>query len=172
MNRQTLNIAVLFVAMLLAQVIICNHVLLFGVAVPLIFVYFIIRMPMSMSTNVLLTLSFLLGLAVDICSDTPGVNALACTLTAALKKPVIYAYIQHDDRMKEIIPNVLTLGIADYCKYMLTMVGVFCFLVFSIEYFTFAAVKEIIVLTLGSGLLTFLLLLGLDSLLTVRRNRH
>lgn len=170
MNSNPLNIFVLFVAITAAQVLICNHILLFGVAVPLLSVYFIIRMPMSMKVSLLLTLSFLLGLAIDIWSDTPGLNALACTLVAGIKRPALYAYVQRDDRVKETIPNIATLGLGTYCKYMLTMIGIYAFLVFSIEYFSFADVKEIVILTLCSSLLTFLLLLGLDSLITVRRH--
>ncbi len=157
-------------AIMASQVLICNHIILFGVAMPLLSVYFIIRMPMSMKMSMLLTLSFLLGLIIDIWSDTLGLNALACTITAGIKRPALYAYVQRDDRVKEIIPNIATLGLGNYCKYMLTMVCIYSLLVFTIEYFSFADIKEIIILTLGSSLLTFLLLLGLDSLITVRRN--
>lgn len=156
---------------LLAQVLICNHIVLFGVAMPLMLVYFIIRMPMDMNASLLLTLSFLLGLLTDICGDTVGVNALACTITAALKRPAFYAYVQHDDRMNQVTPNVATLGMATYCKYMLTLVAIYALLVFAIEYFSFADVKQIAVMTAGSSVLTFLLILGLDSIITVRRQR-
>lgn len=172
MDKRIIHIAVLFVTILLAQILIFNHILLFGIAAPLVLVYFIVRAPIDMGTNILLTLSFLQGLAVDICSDTPGLNALACTLTAVVKKPVFYAYVQHDDRMKGITPNILTLGLADYCKYLFTITGIFSFLVFSIEYFSFADIKEIFILTLGSTALTFLLLLGTDSLVTIRHDRR
>lgn len=172
MDKRVIHIAVLFIAMLLAQVLICNHILLFGMAVPLIMVYFIVRTPIDMNSNLLLTLSFLLGLAVDICSDTPGLNAFACTITAAVKKPVFYAYVQHDDRMKEVTPNILTLGLADYCKFLFTMTGIFAFIVFSVEYFSFADFKEIILFTAGSTLLTFIIILGTDSLVTIRHDRH
>lgn len=93
-------------------------------------------------------------------------------MTAVVKKPVFYAYVQHDDRMKGITPNILTLGLADYCKYLFTITGIFSFLVFSIEYFSFADIKEIFILTLGSTALTFLLLLGTDSLVTIRHDRR
>ena len=162
MDKRIIHIAVLFVTILLAQILIFNHILLFGIAAPLVLVYFIVRTPIDMGTNILLTL----------CSDTPGLNALACTLTAVVKKPVFYAYVQHDDRMKGITPNILTLGLADYCKYLFTITGIFSFLVFSIEYFSFADIKEIFILTLGSTALTFLLLLGTDSLVTIRHDRR
>lgn len=59
MDKRIIHIAVLFVTILLAQILIFNHILLFGIAVPLVLVYFIVRAPIDMGTNILLTLSFL-----------------------------------------------------------------------------------------------------------------
>ena len=42
MSRELIYYAILFVAMLLLQALICNHIVLFNVAVPIIFIYFII----------------------------------------------------------------------------------------------------------------------------------
>lgn len=172
MGKTAIHLFFLFVSMFLIQMLICNHIILFGVAVPLVFVYFIVRAPMNLNRNVLLTLSFLLGLSVDIVSDTPGVNALACTLLAMLKRPVFFAYVQREDRVLDIIPNIVTLGPALYCKYMFTLVGIFCLLVFSIEYFSFADVQIIVLMAASSSLLTFVLLLGVDSFVTYRKSKR
>lgn len=168
MSKEAITFTLLFVTVVLAQVLICNHIVLFGLAVPIVFIYFIIRLPMSMSTNWLLTLSFLLGFTVDIFSDTPGVNALACTLLAIAKRPALYAYIPRDDRTKDIIPSLSTLGPGVYAKYLITMVGIFCLLAFSIEYFNFASVKDIAIMAASSTLLSFVLLIGIDSLVLVK----
>lgn len=91
MARQIINTLILFIILVLAQVLIFNHIMLFGVAAPIVFIYFIIRLNMSVSFNALITLGFLIGLFVDICADTLGINALACTLLGAVKKPVLLA---------------------------------------------------------------------------------
>lgn len=168
MNKDLIFYILLFIVMVLVQVLICNHILLFGVAAPLVFVYFIIRLPMGLSTNWLLTLSFILGLTVDIFSDTPGVDSLACTLLAIARRPVFYAYVPRDDRTKDIAPSLSTLGPGTYAKYLVTMVSIFCLLAFSIEYFNFANVREIVVMAGSSALLTFVLLLGIDSLVVTK----
>ena len=168
MNKDVVKFAVLFVVMLLLQVLICNHIAIFNVAVPIIFIYFIIRLPISMGQGWLFTLSFVLGLVVDICADTPGVNALSCTLLAALKKPVFYAYVPKDDKTKDITPSITSLGIATYCKFLVTLIGIYCVLVFSIEYFNFADVKEVVILSASSCLLTFITLLAIDCLIITK----
>lgn len=151
--------------LILVQVLICNHIMLFNVAMAFIFIYILISLPMNMNTNYLLTWAFLAGFIVDLFSDTPGVNALSCTLLAMAKRPVLYAYIPKDDRTKDIEPSLSTLGFAVYGKYLFTMVAIYCFLVFAIEYFSFAGIKEIVILAGASTLFTFVLLLGIDSLI-------
>lgn len=171
MHKEILTYSVLFIVMLLAQVLICNHIALFNVAIPFIFIFFIIRLPINLSLNWLYTLSFLLGFGIDLFSDTLGINALACVLLAAVKRPVFYAYVPKDDRTAAITPSMATLGWATYTKYLLSMTAIFCLMVFSIEYFSFASVKDILIMTAASTLLSFLLLVGLDSLIFNRRER-
>lgn len=169
MNRAFIVYAILFPVLILAQVLICNHIMLFDVAVPFIFIYFIIRLPIGMSKNMLFTLAFLTGFFIDILSDTPGVNSLASLILALLKSPVYYAYIPRDDKTKHLIPCIANLGWEYYSKFMGTMTLIYCFLTFSIEYFNFAGIKEILIMTAGSTLLTFLLLYGIDSLVNIER---
>ena len=164
MSKEILKFALLFILMLMAQVLICNHIAIFNVAVPVIFIYFIIRLPISLGNGWLFTFAFLMGLCVDIFSDTPGVNALAATLLAALKRPVYYAYVPRDDKTVNLIPSISSLGVSAYCKFLVSMIGIYCVLLFTIEYFNFADVKEIVILSASSTVLTFITLLALDCL--------
>lgn len=172
MNKTVIHIIVLFLTMLLVQVLIFNHVVLFHVAVPVVFIYFIIRLSTGVSQSMLLTLSFLIGLCVDIFSDTPGVNALCCTLLAGVKKSVFYLYVQRDDMNKDIIPSISRLGIFDYSKYLLTMTAIYCCLAFFVEYFSFANFKEIAIAASSSTVLSFILMLGIDSLIITPRAKR
>lgn len=165
MPRSYMMYAILFVVLVLLQVLIFNHIALFNVAFPIIFIYFIIRMPISMNQYVFFTLAFLLGFIIDIFSDTLGVNALSCTILAGIKQPAFYAYVDRDDHSNKIIPSVMTLGLTTFAKYLITMVTIYCLLVFTIEYFSFADVKELVVLVVSSTILTFITLLATDLLI-------
>ena len=164
MGNSILRYILLFILCVLAQALIFNRIILFHVAVPMVFIYFIIRLPINLKLGYLLTFSFLIGLIVDIFSDTPGVNALACTLIAALKNPIYYAYMSKDDITMRLTPGVATMGMLEYSKYMLTFVVIYCILAFSIEYFSFADVKEIAILSGASSVFTFIILLAVDCL--------
>ena len=165
MSKSILQYILITAVLVLAQVLICNHIMIFNVATLFIFIYVIINLPLSLPTGWLLTWAFLSGLIVDIFSDTLGVNALACTVLAMVKKPVFYAYIPKDDRTKDILPSLSSLGFSVYAKYLLSMTAIYCLLVFSIEYMSIADIKEIAIMSAGSALFTFLILIGLDSLL-------
>lgn len=155
----------MFPLLILLQVLICNHIMLFHLAVPFLFIYFIVRFPIGFSQNLSMTLAFLLGFLVDLFSDTPGVNALACTLLAALKPTVFYAYVPRDDKTKRIEPSISSIGWQNYSKFLITLSAIFCLLEFGIEYFSFASIQDIVLMTLCSTVLTFLVILGVDCLL-------
>lgn len=165
MDKDVISNLGILLCLVVIQVLVCNNIMLFNIAMAFVFIYVIIRLPIDMNVNWLLTWAFLSGLTVDIFSDTPGVNALACTLLAMLKRPMFFAYVPKDDRTKNIIPSLSSLGFAVYGKYLFSMVTVYCLLTFTIEYFNFADVKEIVIMSAASAALTFLILLGIDSLL-------
>lgn len=171
MNRYV-GYLILLIVLVLAQVLICNHIMLFNVATIFIFIYVIISLPMDLKTDWLLTWGFIAGFLVDIFSDTPGVNSMSCTILSMLKRPALYAYVPKDDRTKNIIPSLRNLGFSVYGKYLFTMSILYSVLVFTIEYFNYAAVKEIVIMSVSSAVITFMVLLGLDCLIVSRREKR
>lgn len=57
MSKTSLQFILLGIILVLAQVIVFNHICLFNVAVPMVFIYLIIRLPITLSTNWLLTIA-------------------------------------------------------------------------------------------------------------------
>ena len=168
MSGTILRYTFLFFLCIIAQALIFNGSVLFHVAVPIIFIYFLIRLPINLKLPYLFTLAFLLGLIIDIFSDTPGVNALACTLIAALRTPIYYAYMPKDDTTSRLTPCVSTMGIVEYSKYLLTFIVIYCVSAFSIEYVSFADVKGIVIMSAASTAFTFVILLAIDCLIPVK----
>ena len=69
-----------FVGLILLQVLILNNVHIAGVATPFLYVYFILKFNSGTSRNELMVWGFCMGLAIDIFSNTPGMNAAATVL--------------------------------------------------------------------------------------------
>lgn len=157
--------------LVLLQAVLFNQIHLFGVAIPLVFIYVILRFPVAMSTAWVLTLSFFLGLVVDIFSDTPGMNALACTLVAFLRRPVFSLYLPHGNEYTSETPSLRTFGMWLYLRYALTMTFLYCLILFVIESLTFFDPLYMLLRVVCSTILTFVLILCIDSLGRQREKR-
>lgn len=164
MNNSFLHYATLFVVLTMAQII-CSKMVLFNVATPIIFVFLILRLPTSFSQNKLLTLAFFMGLLIDIFNNTQGMNALSCTVFAALRRPVLNVFVARDDDLNPI-PSSEMLGTEIYLKYMSTMVLIYCTLLFSIQAFTLYNFWLTLARILASSVLSILLIFGIDTLLS------
>ncbi|MEF2644340.1 MAG: rod shape-determining protein MreD [Paramuribaculum sp.] len=167
------NIALIFwsIALILLQALVFNHVCLFGYAVPFVFLYILVKLPLNMSKEWLFTIAFFVGLIVDIFSDTLGMNALACTLTMALRRPVIRLYVAREDELTDPRPGLRTLGTFTFIKFVLTVSLIFCTFIFFIESFSTLGLVRVLLRIGASTLLTTLLIVGIDSL-TIRKREE
>lgn len=172
MSKITLQFILLGVILVLAQVIVFNHICLFNVAVPMVFFYLIIRLPITLSTNWMLTIGFFLGLIVDVFSDTYGMNAIACTVEAMMRRPILRLYVPREEDLARPEPSMYSLGTTAYLKYILTMTLLYCTLIFVIEAFTFFNPIQLVLRIVFSTILSMVLMLGIDSLMTPRSEKR
>lgn len=172
MTRTALNFILLFIVLVLAQAVIFNHLVLFGCAVPLVFLYLLVRLPMSISPTAMLSIGFLLGLSVDVFSDTPGMNTIACTVTAFIRRPVFHFFAPHEDDIMTIQPTSETMGMPAYIKYLLSMVAIYCVAVFTVEAFGFFHPLILLLRAASSTVYTFLLLYAIGSINLRSTHRH
>lgn len=172
MTKQIIQFSILFVILTFVQVLVCNNISVFNIATPFIFIYFLVRLPITISTNWMLTLSFLSGLIVDIFSDTQGMNALACTLLAVARNPIIRLYVPRHDEITDTVPSIKSLGIAVYMKYLISMILCYCSIIILIEAFTFHNLLFSVLRIVCSTLLTFVLILGIDSIVNTKHEKR
>ena len=172
MNKTALQFTVLGLILVLLQVTVFNHICLFGVAVPVIFIYLIFRLPVTLSLNIVLTISFFLGLIIDVFSDTYGMNTIACTVTAMLRKPILRLYVPREEDLSRPEPSMYTLGTVTYLKYLLTITLLYCSLIFIIEAFTFFNPLRLVMRIIFSTLLSMAIMAGIDSFMTPKSEKR
>ena len=170
MGRTNLNLLLTTILLILAQAVVFNRICLWGVAVPFVFLYPLLKLPVTISREWAITIGFVVGLIIDIFSDTPGLNALSCTLMMALRRPVIHLYVQRDEDLPNPYPSIKSLGSDTYTKYALTMSLVYCILVFTLANLSFERLGHTILTILTSTILTTIILICIDSL-TRRREK-
>ncbi|MBQ0070163.1 MAG: rod shape-determining protein MreD [Bacteroidales bacterium] len=171
MAKTVFQTIVLFVVLTLLQVV-CNKIILFNVATPIIFIYVLFRLPINLAKVWIFIIAFLMGLTVDIFGNTPGMNALACTLVSALRLPVLNLYVSREDEMNSPLPSIDSLGIGNYLKYMSTLVILYCIFLFFIQAFTLKDALLTVERMGFSSMLSIILILGIDSLVSTRREKR
>lgn len=171
MTKTIVHFVVLSIVLLLAQVV-CNKILLFNLAMPLVFIYAIIRLPVTWHNNICLTIAFVMGLTVDVFNNTPGMHALSCTVLAGLRHTVFNFFVPRENEMTDPIPSVESLGMGVYVKYMSTLVLLYCAIVFFVQAFTLHDALLTLERICASALLTSIILLGLDSLVSTKREKR
>ncbi|MEO5789410.1 rod shape-determining protein MreD [Gelidibacter sp.] len=167
MTKATLNIAARFIILVLVQVLIFNHIDFLGYINPYIYILFILLYPANNDRTLFVFLAFLLGLSVDVFSDSGGVHAAAC-VTAAYIRPVflkfsfgtVYDYqsIKFDQ-----------MDFGSKLTYFSAMVVVHHLIMFSLEIFNISKILLILEKTLFSGIFTIILCLIISILFSKKR---
>ena len=162
MNIDFIHRIGLMIFFILVQVLILNHIHLFNVATPLVYVYFILLFPRNQQRWVSILLAFFLGLILDSFSNTPGETAFALTLTAFLQPYFLSLYLERDNS-DNFTPSMAKMGFMKYATYVLLLTFIFCFTLFTLEAFSFFNWAQWLLCILGSWGVTSLIIIAIDS---------
>ena len=110
-----------FVVLVLVQVLILNNIHFLRVATPFLYLYFILKMPVGSSRTNVVFFSFLIGLTIDVFSNTPGMHAFACTLAGFIRHSLIQL-LMGKDLPEGINPSYKTFGYGGFFRYTLLFV--------------------------------------------------
>ena len=152
----------LFVFLCLAQALVFNRIQLFGCAMPLIYVYFVLRFPYGFPRWASLLWGFGLGLCTDMFVNTPGVAAASMTLLAFVQPYTLLLFVPRDAE-ENFHPSVKTLGWGKFLTFALLLVFFYCLVFFSFEAFGFFNWVYWLSCIGGSTVLTMLLVIALES---------
>ena len=144
-----------FVGLILLQVLILNNVHIAGVATPFLYVYFILKFNSGTSRNELMVWGFCMGLAIDIFSNTPGMNAAATVLLLRLFTP--------RDTLDSIVPSLKSMGIASFLKYLVVSVFVHHFMLLTLEFFSFTSIPLLLLRVVSSTILTITCIMAVEG---------
>lgn len=149
--------------MQLLQVLILNNMHIVGYATPFLYVYLILKFESETSRNALMLWAFFLGLAIDVFSDTPGMNA-AATVFLAFLRPVLLRLFTPRDAVESFVPAVRAMGISPFLKYLSFSVLVHHAVLLSIEFFSFAHLGTLLLRILSSSVLTVACVMAVEGI--------
>ena len=162
MNIDLLKGIALFVILLLVQVLVLNHIHLFGFATPLLYMYVALIFRRNYPRWGILLWCFVMGLAIDIFSNTPGMAAASMTLLGFLQ-PYILQPFTNRDTPDDFQRSLRQMGPANFLWYAAICVFVYCLVFFTIEDFSFFNPLYWMGSVVGSSLLTFIFVLVIEN---------
>lgn len=150
-----------FVILVLIQVLIFNNIQLSGYINPYIYVLFILLLPFETPGWLLLILGFLLGIAIDLFSDTMGMHTVSTTLMAFMRPFVLNIIAPRDGYETGSNPRISHYGFAWFFKYAAILVTIHHFILFYIEIFQFGGFfSTLLRVILSSAVTLFIIILS------------
>jgi hypothetical protein len=148
-----------FFFLIFFQVLILNHINLRSYINPYFYIYFILLLPFDTPKWFLLLVSFILGLSVDIFTNTIGLNAAACVLMAFARPFVITAISSGPESLLGDTPSLRNQGVKWFLYYSVILIFIHHFTFFFLEIFRFSEFVATLVRVLLSSAFTLLLVL-------------
>ena len=155
MNRTFIEQGLRFVVLVLVQVAILNNINFFGYINPYLYVLFIALFPIGNSRMTLIFVSFIIGLTIDIFSDSGGVHA-AASVFIGYARPLFLKTafgMTYEHQTVKIQQSVL----AQRLVYFTFLVLVHHIILFSLEIFSISKIILVLQKTLFSSIFTILM---------------
>lgn len=154
-NTLTINSIVRFIVLVLAQALVFNNINFLGSINPYPYILFVLLYPVNNNRTLFIFLSFMLGLFVDLFSDSGGVNAAACVTIAYIRPAVLkfaFGMIYEHQTIKfsntEFGNRVIYFSILTFVHHLI---------LFVMEVFNISNIILILQKTLFSGIFTIIL---------------
>ncbi|MEL6986704.1 MAG: hypothetical protein AAGK97_02650 [Bacteroidota bacterium] len=160
MNNQIVKNIIRFIVIVLLQVLILQRIDLGWEYLSLLFYpLFLILLPFEISRVLLIIIGFVLGCTVDIFYDSMGVHASASVFTAFARPYVLKILEPANGYPPTSAPTKHFLGLNWFLIYSGILLFAHIFFYFSVEVFTYVYFLEILLKTIVSFVLSYLLIL-------------
>lgn len=155
MQKSTSSYIGLFIIIVLIQVFVLDQIEISGYINPFFYVFFILILPFDISKYILLILAFVLGLTIDIFSDTAGMHTSATVLMAFLRPGVINTTSIKKEFESGSYPGLHNMDTSWVVTYSLILILCHHTFLFFLEAFSFSEFFTTLWRSVLSSLVTF-----------------
>lgn len=159
MGRVILVNLLRFILLICLQVFLLKNMGYYSLAVPFVYILFILLLPFKIPNGLLFLLAFLTGLTVDVFYDTLGLNAAACTVLAFVRIFFIKVTVQRDGFDNEPDPSLGIMGFRWFFFYAIILTFFHHLVLFTFEAFSFSEFGYTLLRVIFSSILTVVLIL-------------
>ena len=147
----------------LLQVLLFDHLQIAGWGLPLVYVLFLMNLPIQIPRWAEMLIGAMVGLVFDLWNSSLGVNMAACIAFSFLRPVLLVNLVQDIERVKGGVCG-RAIGKIEYVKSLVVLTLIHHLLVFSLEAWSWSNWWMVLVQTLISSVLTIAILLGYDTL--------
>lgn len=158
MNNRVLRHTLRWIALLVIDIFLVSKLELSIYVHPHIYLLFIVLLPVRIHRSLLLLLAFATGLVMDMFSNTGGLFAASATFMAFTRIFALPLFISAEDYENNAEPGPHQLGIRSFLFYVSILVLVHNLIFFSLEIFKAEYAGLILLKSMGSSIVTILLL--------------
>ncbi len=155
-NEVLINI-VRFIFLILFQVLILNNIQLSGYLNPFLYVLFILMLPFQTPKWLLLVFAFLIGIGVDMFSDTGGIHAAASVFMAFLRPTILKLFSPRDGYDMGQSPTIQQFGFGWFFSYAGILIFAHHSILFFMETFRFTDIFSTLSRVILSSMFTLTL---------------
>ncbi|MGY5354781.1 hypothetical protein [Wenyingzhuangia sp. IMCC45467] len=153
MNSDFIKIVGRFLLLIPLQVLIANHMRIFGYINPQICLLFVLWYPLRKDITGLLLSAFLFGIILDTFSNSGGVNTAALLFVCYVRLPII-KFIFNDKDINLKLFKYSNYGTLQKIILILTLAFIHQFIVYVLEYFSVSYAGSILLKTFTNSLFT------------------
>lgn len=167
-SRLIIQNTVRFFVLVLVQILILNNVNISGLAIPYLYLLFIIMLPTNTGKIAMLLLGFFCGLAIDIFSNMLGFHTAACTLVAFCRIAFADRILTRNEAVVIDTPSIYSVKTTYFINYLLLLTAIFYVSFYALELFDSHGFFQLLLSSILSTILTALLML-LSQMLFLKR---
>ena len=146
-------------ALLLAlQVFLLDHIQLFGLCHPYVFIVILLIMPITLPAPADMLIGAGTGLIMDICANSLGVHMAACVALMYIRRLLIPRFVSEPDRMNNTFTPA-SMGSASFIKYAVILTTMYHAIVGLVGSWNFAHTGWMLLQILVSSIVAFALIL-------------
>lgn len=147
------------------QVILFNHIHIFGYATPMTYIFFFMMLPSNTRHWIYVSLGFAMGFLIDLFTNTPGVGASAVCITGFCTPWLLKLFAPSGYAFEEPFePSSRTMEWLPFIRFTVAMALVNTFAYYLIESFSFFNIGFLLLSTLLSTLITVVFVCGIEFL--------
>lgn len=168
-NRLIVSNIIRFLAVMLLQILVFNHIGLFGFVNPFVYLLFVLLLPFETPAWLMLMLGFFSGYSVDLFLGTGGIHASATLFVVFLRPVLLRTIVSKRDFESGIKPGVSDLGWKWFLSYSGVSVFIHSFLVFFIDAWSAGLFLNTMQSALYQALATFFFIVLFEWVVNLKR---